>query len=279
MTTSGSGLRAPRRRRLAATAVLTGGLLVASAIFATAASAHVKVSGTDAVQGGSGVITFRVPSESATASTTGLQVTFPAATPFTSVDTQPKPGWHATVTRKPLSPPQQDDDGDLITEYVSQVTFTADDKAAAIPPGEFDLFNLSVGPFPKAPSMSFAALQTYSDGTTVNWDEQSANGAEPEHPSPVLQLAPAAGTATATGAQPTVSAAPPPQASAGSSGGSSWTGITGLIAGLLALVISLTVLLASRSRGQAVPATGPVPAGGPEAVERRAASEGPVRPE
>ena len=81
-----------RLRRMATAAVLTSGLLVGGALFATSASAHVKVSGTDAVQGGSGVITFRVPSESATAATTGLLIAFPAATPFTSVDVQPKAG-------------------------------------------------------------------------------------------------------------------------------------------------------------------------------------------
>jgi periplasmic copper chaperone A len=257
MTMSGNNTR-PRRRfgRTAAAAALTGGILVAGALFATSASAHVKVSGVDAAQGGSGVITFRVPSESATASTTGLLVTFPAATPFTSVDVQPKAGWQATVTKKPLAHPQKNDDGDLITEYVAQVDFKADTKAAAIPPGEFDMFNLSVGPFPDAASMSFGALQTYSDGSTVNWDEQSANGTEPEHPAPTLQLTASTATGSTTSAsstQPTVSASAQPQADSGSSGSSSWTGITGLVAGLLALVISVAVLVANRSRDKATP--------------------------
>lgn len=259
MTMSGSSTRPLGRfRRLAAAAALTVGITAAGALFATSASAHVKVSGTDAVEGGSGVITFRVPSESATASTTGLLITFPEATPFTSVDTQPKAGWRATVTKKPLAHPQKNDDGDLITEYVAQVDFKADSKADGIPPGEFDMFNLSVGPFPTASSMSFGALQTYSDGTTVNWDEQSANGTEPEHPAPVLQLTAAADTADTAGAagaasaQPTVSAAQP-QAASGSSGGASWAGITGLVAGLLALVVSVAVLIANRARGNATP--------------------------
>lgn len=243
-----------RLGRMAAAAALTGGLLMAGVLFAASASAHVKVSGTDAVQGGSGVITFRVPSESATAATTGLLITFPAATPFTSVDTQPKAGWHATVTKKPLAHPQKNDDGDLITEYIAQVDFKADSKADGIPAGEFDMFNLSVGPFPDAPSMSFGALQTYSDGTTVNWDEQSANGAEPEHPAPALQLTTAATAGSVTSAEPAVSVTAQPQAAGGSSGdGASWTGITGLIAGLIALVVSLAVLAANRARGKATP--------------------------
>jgi uncharacterized protein len=237
-----------RRRRLVASAALTAGFLTAGLVFAGAASAHVKVSGVDAVQGGSGVITFRVPSESDTASTTGLLITLPAATPFTSVDVQPKAGWTAKVTKKPLPHPLTDDDGGTITDYVAQVDFTAtgSGSGAGIPPGEFDMFNLSVGPFPKAPSMTFAALQTYSDGSTVNWDEKSANGAEPEHPAPVLELASAVGAQPATASQTVASGS-------GSGGSPSWPGITGLILGAAALVVAAAALLTVRSRGRAAP--------------------------
>ena len=204
-------------RRLVTSAALTGGFLIAGLVFAASASAHVKVSGVNAVQGGSGVITFPVPSESDSASTIGLLITFPAATPFTSVDVQPKAGWTAKVTKKPLPHPLTDDDGGTITDYVAQVDFTASGPGAGagIPPGEFDMFKLSVGPFPKAPNMTFAALQTYSDGSTVSWDEKSANGAVPDHPAPVLQLAAAAG--------------------------------------LAALVVAVAALLTARSRGRAAP--------------------------
>jgi uncharacterized protein len=245
-----------RRRRLVTSAALTGGFLIAGLVFAGSASAHVKVSGVDAVQGGSGVITFRVPSESDTASTTGLLITFPAATPFTSVDVQPKAGWTAKVTKKPLPHPLTDDDGGTITDYVAQVDFTASGAGAGIPPGEFDMFNLSVGPFPKAPNMTFAALQTYSDGSTVSWDEKSANGAVPDHPAPVLQLAAAAGAQPATASQTGTGQTGASQTGAGSSasGGSpSWPGITGLIAGLTALVVAVAALLTARSRGRAAP--------------------------
>ena len=230
-------------------------------LIAAAASAHVKVSGVDAVQGGSGVITFRVPSESDTASTVELRITFPASYPFTEVDTQPKAGWKATVITKPLAHPLKDDDGDTITSYVSQVDFKAQSPAAGIPPGEFDLFNLSVGTFPKVPSMSFAALQTYSNGQQVNWDEQSANGAEPEHPAPVLQLAAAnaanaavnaAGT-SANGAQPATASTPRSAAATESSSTPAWPGIVGLIAGVLALLVSIAVLVSTRARAKATP--------------------------
>ena len=239
------------RRRIKVTAASTGGFLAASLLLAAAASAHVKVSGVDAVQGGSGVITFRVPSESDTASTTELRITFPANHPFTEVDTQPKAGWKATVITKPLKHPLKDDDGDTITSYVAQVDFKAQNKSAGIPPGQFDMFNLSVGTFPKVPSMSFAALQTYSNGQQVNWDEQSANGAEPEHPAPTLQLA--AANAGVGGAQPATASTPRATSATSASNTPAWPGIVGLIAGVLALLVSIAVLASTRARARATP--------------------------
>jgi uncharacterized protein len=220
---------------------------VAALAVAGPASAHVKASGIDAVQGSSGVVTFRVPSESTTASTTELLITFPSDTPFTSVDTQPKAGWTATITKKPLAKPVTSESGSQITAYVAQVDLKATTPSAAIPPGQFDIFNLSVGPFPKAPSVSFGALQTYSDGSTVNWDEKSADGVtEPAHPAPALQLSAANPTTTtaANGAAGQTAAA----ATSKTSSGTSWTGLVGLIAGILALIVSLTAFVMSRGK-------------------------------
>ena len=88
---------------------------VAAIGFASPALAHVEVSGTDAGQGGYGVATFRVPSESDTASTTELRVTLPDDTSILSASVQPKPGWAATVTKN-LTTPQKDDDGNTVTQ-------------------------------------------------------------------------------------------------------------------------------------------------------------------
>ncbi len=46
------------------------------------------------------------------------------------------------------------------------------------------------GPLPtNTKQLVFKAIQTYSDGTTVNWIQRTVKGApEPDHPAPVLKL-------------------------------------------------------------------------------------------
>lgn len=221
------------RRRIAGVVGIGAALAVASVLlFAGAASAHVKVSGIDVTQGGYGVLQFRVPSESETASTTGLTVTFPSDTPILSASTQQMPGWTATVTTAKLAKPLTTDDGSVDT-YVSQIDWTADSAADAVPPKQFQFFTVSVGPLPKKPTVSFPALQRYSDGTTVNWNEASEGGAEPEHPAPVLSLPEASGGDSATTATTTRA----------SSDGTAWIGVVGIVLGALGLVAGVIALL------------------------------------
>src|SRR6185312_5523285 len=197
-----------RRRRAVAGAVTIG---VVGAVFwlAGPASAHVTVSASEATPGASDVvITFRVPTESDTASTTGLAVQLPTDTPIASVLVAPHPGWTDTVRTVNLKTPIHTDDGD-ISQAVSVVNWKANSPAAGIKPGQFDEFVIIAGLLPKVNSLTFKAIQTYSDGSQVAWIETPAPGssAEPEHPAPVLSLAAAVTVALLrrrqTPAQPT----------------------------------------------------------------------------
>ncbi|WP_448625058.1 YcnI family copper-binding membrane protein [Geodermatophilus sp. URMC 64] len=166
-------------------AALIGLLTLGSGV----ASAHVTVSSPDAAAGGFGKVVFRVPNESDTASTVRLRIQLPADTPFAFVSYQPVQGWTATLTRTQLDPPVTGEDGDEITEAVSVVDFAAD-PGAGIAPGQFQEFALSLGQFPDVDSLSFSAVQTYSDGTESAWIEPTVAGQpEPERPAPVLTLA------------------------------------------------------------------------------------------
>jgi uncharacterized protein len=266
-------------RRLAVAGASTA-LLVGLA--AAPALAHVTVGSTDATQGGEGAITFRVPTESDTASTTKLAVQLPTDPPIASVSVRPVPGWTHQETTKKLATPVKNDDGEEVTEVVSTVEWTASSAATAIKPGEYGEFSISAGPLPKAKTITFKAIQTYSDGKQVAWIEEAVNGAEPEHPAPVLTLLPAAaeGGATPSAPAPTGSA-PGTAAASGSTGsgaeagtGSSGTAKAALVLGILGLLAGLVgvgVALASR-RGGSGPATaeppvaaGSSPAGGSSA--------------
>ena len=222
---------------------------------AAPASAHVTVSSTSAVQGGYGVLVFRVPTESDTASTTKVEVNLPIKqAPVASVSLRPVPGWTAVAEKAKLDKPL-DAHGTQITEVISKITWTAG-ADAAIKPGQFQQFEVSMGPLPKVDQMFFKALQTYSDGTVVRWiDEPTTDGTEPESPAPVLKLAAAATGDTAAPA----SAAP---AAPESSNSGAAFGIAGLVLGVIALVFAL---LAYRRAG-AGPATAPAAADTKERV-------------
>jgi uncharacterized protein YcnI len=134
-------------------------------------------------------LVFRVPSESETTSTTKLVVTLPKDHPFASVGAQVKAGWKVEKTKEKLAAPVKVGDVTL-SEAITTVTWTAVPGSVGVPPNDFDEFALSVGKLPEGvDSLSFPAVQTYSDGEVVKWVELAKDGADkPEHPAPALKL-------------------------------------------------------------------------------------------
>jgi periplasmic copper chaperone A len=214
--------RLPRLLLLTLGATAAGVLAVASP-----AAAHVTVNPDEAPQGGYTRVAFRVPTESDTASTTKVEVNLPADAPITSVSTQPVPGWTVAMER----------DGKTITK----ITWTAG-AGAAIKPGQFQEFPVSLGPLPtNVDRLVFKTLQTYSDGTVARWIEEppAPGGAEPESPAPVLTL-------TKQPEVTTTAPAAPPVVKDGDSGLGPWLGALGLAAGLGGLVLGGLAFLRTR---------------------------------
>jgi len=215
---------------------------VATLGFAGPASAHVTVSSASAVQGGYTKVTFRVPNEKDNASTTKVEVVLPEGQPIASVSVKPVVGWTANPEKSKLATPIKTDDGE-ITEAITKITWTADANSA-IKPGQFQEFDVSLGPLPKVDQLVFKALQTYSDGEIVRWIEEPSSGVEAEHPAPVLKLAKSAADATNTGSS----------VSSGSSGSSDGNGaavglaIAGLVLGLAGLVLGALAYRKATSR-------------------------------
>ncbi|NBE81745.1 YcnI family copper-binding membrane protein [Micromonospora rubida] len=222
-----------RHRRSATAAVLALGVAAVVLGVAAPASAHVSVNPKEATQGGYGRFAFRVPNESDEASTTKVEVVLPENAPVGSVSTMPVPGWTVAVEKRKVDPPVQVH-GSEVAEAVSKITWTATGDAA-VKPGQFQEFPVSMGPLPEVDTMVFKTLQTYSDGNVVRWiEEPSAAGAEePEKPAPVLTL---------TGAAPSAGASAPAAAAADddddSDGGAGTAfGVAGLVAGLAGLAL------------------------------------------
>jgi periplasmic copper chaperone A len=209
------------------------------------ASAHVTVSSPDAARGGFGEISFRMPNEKGTAKTTSLKVQLPKDTPFASVSVKPVPGWTAKTITSPLNPPITDDDGNKVTEAVTEIDWTAD-PGGGLGAGEYQTFSVSAGPLPKnAATVAFPALQGYDDGTTVAWVDPTVTGQpEPQHPAPVLRLAAASGD--------TSGAAPATTSDTGSG-----LAITALVIGIVGLLTgAVGVALALGARRSAATGAG-----------------------
>jgi uncharacterized protein YcnI len=239
---------ARRFGRYGALAVTSTALVLGPAL---SAQAHVHVNPDTTTAGSTSTLQIRVPSESETASTTQLTLTLPPDHPFASVSVRSTPGWNAKVTTATLARPAIID-GTTLTRAAHTVTWTASD-GASIPPEQYQSFELTVGPLPGSGELSFTALQKYSDGSSVAWDQPTIPGAaEPEHPAPSFAVTPAEPANSAASAGDSDSAA----TASGSDGLARFLGGAGLLAALGAIGL----LVARRSprppRAIDVPAPG-----------------------
>ncbi|MGH2906718.1 MAG: YcnI family protein [Solirubrobacterales bacterium] len=151
-----------------------------SLLVATGAAAHVTVQPTSVPADGFTRVDVRVPNEQDDAGTTKVSVKFPSGIYFASYE--PVAGWKAAIKTKKLAEPVKMGDDETNTE-VESVTFTATDDG--IEPGQFQDFGLSIST-PNKPntSLTFPAVQTYSNGDVVRW----IGTPDAEEPAPQLHL-------------------------------------------------------------------------------------------
>jgi uncharacterized protein YcnI len=175
-------------RRFVRASALAGAIVC---LAATPAAAHVSIDPPSAPQGSTVKLSFLVPNEEATATVNKVQIAFPIPpdTPIPGVSVGQKPGWKATVTTKHLAKAIETDNGS-ITDVVSEVDWVALTPANAIKPGEFGEFTIDADGLPAdEDQVVFKAIQTYSNRQVVRWiDPVTAGGAEPAHPTPILEL-------------------------------------------------------------------------------------------
>jgi uncharacterized protein YcnI len=210
-----------------------------------AAQAHVTLQPKTGVAGAYTRLDVRVPNEQDSASTTKVEVQFPAG--FASASYQPTPGWDIKVAKKKLDTPIKTDDGE-ITEGVDTITWTAKSAADAIPPGAFEDFGLSLQvPGKAGDTLTFKALQTYSNKEVVRWI--GAEGSDSPAPTVSVIAAPADAAATATPAATEAAATPAATAATSSSddgGSGNGLAIIALIVGALGLIVGVFGVLSGR---------------------------------
>jgi uncharacterized protein YcnI len=219
---------------------ILGVALAAPFVLAPVASAHVTLQPEEAPAGGFTRLDVRVPTERDDASTTKVDVQFPPG--FLFVSTEPVPGWNSEITMRKLDKPVEQF-GEQITEEVDRVTFTADGEG--IGPGQFQDFGLSLGVPDKAGStLTFKAVQTYSNGEVVRW----IGPPDAEEPAPQVKLTAAEGEGGA--AQPAAQQPQAPAAEEDDDSGSDTLSIIALIVGGLGLLAGLAALLTGRRRAR-----------------------------
>ncbi|MGW0883593.1 YcnI family protein [Streptomyces sp. NPDC002671] len=231
-----STTRTVLRRAATVTALTAAGVLAAAGV----ASAHVTVHPESYAKGATdGVLTFRVPGEEDSASTTKVQVFLPTDHPVLGVLVHPQDGWTPKVTTTKLKTPVKTDDG-TITEAVSEITFTGGKIGA----GQYEDFDVAFGQLPDdTDQLTFKTLQTYSDGKVARWIEAPDGGEEPENPAPVLKLTAGAETAAPAPAQSNSTT----KAADTSDSTARGLGIAGLVVGVLGLAAGAFAVVRSRS--------------------------------
>ncbi|HEX5924150.1 MAG TPA: YcnI family protein [Baekduia sp.] len=213
------------------------------------AQAHVTVQPKTAAAGAYVVEDVRVPNETDNAITTKVAVQFPAG--FAEASYQTVPGWSVKVVKEKLATPVKTDDGE-VTEGVKTITWTATSKADGIAPGQFQDFPLSVQiPGKAGDTLTFKALQTYSDGTVARW----IGAPDADKPAPQVQVTAAtddhsATAAPATGGTATTenASAPAVATSSADDSDSNTLAIIALVVGALGLVAGGAGLVSARRR-------------------------------
>jgi uncharacterized protein YcnI len=231
-------------RRFGIVLAAAGIALVAAA---APAWAHVKVSPDSAPKGSDAVLSFAVANEKDPQTTTKVVVQFPHDHPIAEALVEAIPGWTAEATQFKVKTPIQTDNGP-VTSAVKEVTWTATGSGIAV--DHFQEFKVSVGLPSDADSLSFPTIQTYNDGSTVQWVQVTTpGGPEPDLPAPVLTLGPAdsagATTPTTTAGDGTATAATVKQSDVDNA---KTIAIIAVVVGLLGLLVGAGGLVMSRRK-------------------------------
>lgn len=159
---------------------------------ATTVSAHIVLDEPAALANTSYRAAFRVGHGCEGSPTTAFSVQIPAG--FRGARPMPKPGWTLATIRTKLERPYQDH-GRSVTEDVSEITWTAASREAALPDAHYDEFVMRGGLGDQAGPMWFKVVQTCEKGAN-RWVEVPASGTSTKglkSPAALLEVIPSGG--------------------------------------------------------------------------------------
>ncbi|HEX4191296.1 MAG TPA: YcnI family protein [Marmoricola sp.] len=236
-------------RKLARAVALPAAVVGFSALAIAPALAHVTISPGTAAANTTLIATVAVPHGCDGSATTKVIISIPKE--LVEVTPTRNANWDVTKTMTKLATPEKADDGDEITEKVNTVVYTA---KTPLPDGYRDAFELEFDvPDAVGKTLVFPTIQKCEKGET-DWTQVAAPGAaEPENPAPTVKVVgtPAEADAAINGLSGSSSAA---SSSAGSSstgtkassgGASKGLAYTGLIVGIVGLLVGAGALAKS----------------------------------
>ena len=153
-------------RNLSRTLAATTVAIVVALAFASAAFAHARVSPPVSLAKQLQLYSLAVPTEKENLTTTKIVLTVPSGFGIDSF--VPSPGWHQVVQAT----------GTGEDAVIQKVTWTG----GSTPTGEDSLFQFLAQPA-KSGKYTFQVLQTYSDGSIVNW----AGSESSDNPAPTIE--------------------------------------------------------------------------------------------
>jgi uncharacterized protein YcnI len=166
--------------------------LIATLAIITAASAvfgHVVLEDQAALAGRSYKAVLKVGHGCEGSPTTAMRVTIPAG--FKGAKPMPKAGWRLDIKTAKLTVPY-DSHGKLVTEDVSEITWTAASKDSHLPDGYYDEFVMRGGLPKQDGAMWFKVLQTCDKGSN-DWSQIPALGIDMtglKSPAALLEIIP-----------------------------------------------------------------------------------------
>ncbi|MEV4757213.1 YcnI family protein [Micromonospora sp. NPDC049559] len=213
------------------------------------ASADVSITPTQAVRGDAAELTLRVTGDRDGAYTRQIELRFPAETPIAEVYPMSVPDWAPKITNRAVDQPLNGVHHGTTTQVVSAITWL---RVTPAGPSDTAELRVSLGPLPDTDRLPLGVVQTYSDGTVVDWTAVPGTGAA-GRAAPVLTLvAPDAAQAPAADDAPEAAPAEGSRLDGGLLGGIAFGVVLGAV----------LVLLLRRRREEPAP-----PAGAPAAPE------------